>query len=60
MTYFIIGAVCFCAGALFGVFWMAVLSLAKQADENLPVQNADISVVNSDGNRGENFADPIL
>jgi hypothetical protein len=32
---FIIGAICFCAGALFGVFIMAALSLAKQADEDM-------------------------
>ena len=35
MITFIIGAACFCGGTLFGVFWMAALSLAKQADEDM-------------------------
>jgi len=38
MITLIIGVACFCGGALFGVFWMAALSLAKQADENMEAQ----------------------
>jgi len=38
MITLIIGAACFCAGALFGVFWMAALSIAKQADEDMETQ----------------------
>jgi len=38
MITLIIGAACFCAGALFGIFWMAALSLAKQADEDMEAQ----------------------
>jgi len=35
MATFIIGATCFVSGALFGFFWMAALSLAKQADKDM-------------------------
>jgi len=35
MATFIIGAACFAGGALFGFFWMAALSLAKQADKDI-------------------------
>jgi len=31
----IVGIVCFVLGALFGVYWMSALSLAKQADEEM-------------------------
>jgi len=35
MSYFLTGLICFSAGALFGVFIICALSLAKQTDESI-------------------------